>query len=196
MWDCKTEPNDREKIGNVLWHPGSITGAILIDWNNDGKKEIIAGGPSNGKNRSYLFSINHDKLNGTFPTSENYMFLNMKLSDMNKYLLFPKTDYAELFFPKYNAPTEAPTIMEENVISIGIGEGSASAIDADFGYQVRLDRNLDPINCVVGDGPAIIRDRLVKQGKLNPPYTDSKEFLDLIMKNIEYWDGQKFVKYR
>lgn len=183
------------KISDILWHPGSITGAILTDWNKDGKKEIIAGGPANGMNRSYLFSIDHDKLCGTFPTSENYKFLNMKIAEMNKYLLFPKTDYAELFFPKYNAPKEAPTIINENIISINIGEGCATAVDADFVYAVRLNRNLNPINCVIGDASIIIRDRLVNDGKLNPPLSDSREFQDSILKNIQYWDGQKFVKY-
>ncbi|MCW8850327.1 MAG: hypothetical protein OQJ81_10155, partial [Melioribacteraceae bacterium] len=104
--------------------------------------------------------------------------------------------YAELFFDKYDALSEAPIVLNNDLISIGIAEGNASSIDAEFGYQVRLNRNLDPINCVIGDGSVLIRDKLVKEGKLNPPFTDSKEFLDSIMRNIEYWDGQKFVKYQ
>ena len=185
-----------EKIGNILWHPGSITGGIIMDWNQDGKKEIIAAGTSNGMNRAYLFSIDVDKLNGTFPTSSNYQFLNMNIAKMNKYILFPKTDYAELFFPKYNAATHAPVLWNTNILSLSISEGNASAIDADFGYQVRLNRKLEPVNCIVGDGRSTIRDKLVNESKLNPPLTDSKEFLNTIMENIEYWNGEKFVKFK
>ncbi len=92
-----------ERLGNALWHPGAIGGAVIMDWNQDGKKEIIAGGASNGMHSAYLFSIDVDKLTGTFPSSEEKRFLNMELADFNKYILFPMTDYGKLMFPNYNA---------------------------------------------------------------------------------------------
>ncbi|MCB9206748.1 MAG: hypothetical protein H6611_05440 [Ignavibacteriales bacterium] len=182
-----------KKVSNVLWHPGSIGGAILFDWNADGKKEIIAGGASNGMNRAFLFSIDHDKLKGTFPTSENYLFKNIELADFNNYILFPKTDYAEHFFAKYNAVLGKPIIVN-NMLSIGVFEGKANLFEADFGYSVRLNKNLFPSLILVGDAKVNFRDNLVKKGILNPPLTDTPEFINTIKENILIWNGSKFVE--
>ncbi len=183
-----------KQISEVLWHSGSIGGAILDDWNGDGTKEIIAGGASNGMKRAFLFSIDHNKLSGKFPTSKNYSFLDKDLADFNHYILFPQTDYGELFFPKYNALIGAPTKWD-TLLSVSIGEGRADLFDADFGYEVRFDRKLEPKHVLITDAYVVERDKFVKQGKLKLPYTDTKEFSNSIMNKIEYWDGTKFVRF-
>lgn len=184
-----------EQIGELLWHPGSIGGAKIIDWNKDGKKEILASGVSNGLHSAIFFSINIDKLKGTFPTAENYTFLNKDIAKFNSYIKFPQTDYAMHYFPIYNAVQGRPYVKSNNQISIHIYEGKANLMEADFGYSVRFDRNLRPVEIVLGDEKIVIRDKLVKDGVLAPPYTDTPEFHESIKNGIEYWNGEKFVKY-
>ncbi|MCB0752203.1 MAG: hypothetical protein KDC52_12070, partial [Ignavibacteriae bacterium] len=169
-----------EKISDVLWHPGAIGGAVLVDWNKDGKKEIIAGGASNGMHKAYLFSIDHDKLSGTFPTSENYTFINKQLSEFNNYILFSQTDYGQHFFPKYNAVLGVPEIVNQ-YLSIGVFEGKANLLEADFSYGIRFNNMLVPVQTVIGDKFVVFRDKLINDGILNPPYTDAPEFHDSIL---------------
>lgn len=184
-----------EQIGDILWHPGSIGGAKIIDWNKDGKKEILAVGASNGLKRGMFFSINIDELEGTFPTADNYSFLNKKIAKFNVYLIFPQTDYSQHFFPKYNAALGRPSTYLINNLGISVHEGKANLVEANFGYSVRLDKNLTPVQIVIGDEHIVVRDKLVKNGVLLPPFTDTPEFHESIKNDIEYWDGKNFVKY-
>lgn len=182
-----------EQISDILWHPGSITSSKLIDWNQDGIKEIIAGGPSNGMKKAYLLSIDHNRLQGTFPTSEKHYFKDMKLANFNHYLLFPMTDYGKLYFPIYNAVTGNPTIINNNLLSLSIREGRANLFEESFGYGVRINKDFEVENIIISDQIVVKRDSLVNAGILNHPFTDSPEFHDLIIKNIEYWNGSEFV---
>lgn len=182
-----------KQISDILWHPGSITSSILIDWNQDGLKEIIAGGPSNGMKKAYLFSIDHNKLSGTFPTSVNYYFKDLKLAKFNHYLLFPMTDYGKHYFPIYNAVIGNPAIINNNLLSFNIKEGRANLHEESFGYGVRVNKNFDIENIIIGDKVVVKRDSLVNAGTLKHPYTDTPEFLDSISKKIEYWNGSEFV---
>lgn len=184
-----------KQIGEFLWHPGSIGGAKIIDWNKDGKKEILAGGVSNGLHSAVFFSINIDELKGTFPTAENYTFLDKNIAKFNTYIKFPQTDYAKHYFPIYNAVQGRPYFKSNNQIAIRIYEGKANLMEADFGYSVRLDRKLIPVEIVLGDEHIVTRDKLVKSGVLSPPFTDTQEFHKSIKNGIEFWDGKKFVRY-
>lgn len=180
--------------GKILWHPGGLVGAVLNDFNNDGIKEIIAGGISNGMHRAFLFSIDHNKLEGTFPTNENYKFLNMKTADFNNYILFPLTDIGKLYFDKYNAVSHEP-LIEGNKIRVTINEGSNDIYKNKFWYGVEFNKNLTPTHILIGDNASVDRDRLVKNGKLKYPLTDTFEFRKIIMNKIEFWNGEKFVKF-
>ena len=184
-----------EQIGDVLWHPGSICGASILDWNEDGKKEILAGGVSNGLKRAIFFSINIDELEGTFPTVENYSFYYKNIAKFNIYLVFPQTDFSLHFFPKYNAVLGRFTTYLFNQLGVSVHEGKANLLEAEFGYSVRLDKNLRPIEIVIGDENVVLRDKLIDNGILQLPYTDTPEFHKSIKNGIEYWNGEKFVKY-
>lgn len=183
-----------KKVNNILWNSGAITGAILEDWNEDGKKEIIAGGASNGMNSAFLFSIDYDNLEGSSPSSEDYILQNIRIADYNKYYIFEQTDYGNYLFPKYSAVLGRP-IINNILLQINIYEGNADFYNSDFGYVIRFDKGLEPIKTVIGDQAIVERDRLVKEGKLNYPLTDTFEFHHSIMNNIKYWDGDKFVKF-
>lgn len=180
--------------GKILWHPGGLVGAVLYDFNKDGIKEIIAGGISNGMHRAFLFSIDHNKLEGTFPTNENYKFLNMKKADFNNYILFPLSDIGKLYFDKYNAVSHEP-LIEGNKIRVTINEGSNDIYKNKFWYGVEFNKNLTPTHILIGDNASVDRDRLVRNGKLKYPLTDTFEFRKIIMNKIEYWNGEKFVKF-
>ncbi len=184
-----------KKVGRGFYHSGGITGAILKDFNNDGKKEIIACGVSNGMHRAFLFSMDIDDNGGTFPTDENYYFKGMSLSNFNNYLLFPQTDLDQLYFNKYNGALDNPIIRNDQ-ISLWIHGGGANIYrDYKSVYSVEMDQKFIPKNIVVGDQFANDRDQLVKNGILNYPLTDTYEYRKILLDQIEYWDGEKFVKF-
>jgi len=59
-------------------------------------------------------------------------------------------------------------------------------------YQV--DYNLKNINVVIDNRFRVMRDSLVAHGKLSLPYTDTKEYTDIIKSKILYWNDGKWVK--
>ncbi|MCZ7615549.1 MAG: hypothetical protein M5T52_18885 [Ignavibacteriaceae bacterium] len=61
-----------------------------------------------------------------------------------------------------------------------------------IGYDVSY--NLKDINIVVGSDFRVVRDTLVAHGLLNPPYTDTEEYKELLKSKILYWKNGKWVK--
>lgn len=181
-----------EEISDILWHPGGIGSAILLDWNGDGTKEIIAGGASNGMHSAFAFSIDENKLLGTFPTSNNYYFKDFELADFNHYIIIRQTDYGKYFFPKYSAVTGVGLYKKLNYISLSVGEGKARLSEANFMYTIRVDENFKFVELVVSDEYVVERDRKIEEGILTLPLTDTPEFRNSILNNIFYWDGKKF----
>jgi hypothetical protein len=182
------------KVNDILWHPGGITGAILVDSDRDGIKEIIAVGISNGMKRAFLFSINHNNLSGTFPTSKNLRFKDKDLALFNHYLLFPQTDIGSYYYDKYNAVLTAP-IYSNNKFILRINEGNADIHLNKSWYLLELNNNFEPVRVVVGDDVVYKRDKLIKDGILSEPFTATNEFKNSILKNIEYWDGKRFTNF-
>ncbi len=183
-----------KKISDILWPPGGIGTATLLDIDNDGKKEIIAGCISNGLNKAAIFSIEHDKLKGTFPTTKNYTFLNMELADFEHYIIIKQSDFGKHIFPKYNSIHEPPRLIDQE-LSVNIFEGKPLLSRINFGYTVRFDTAFKLKEIIIGDVSIMIRDSLVNAGKLQPPLTDTPEFHDSLLSNIEYWNGERFLKY-
>jgi hypothetical protein len=59
---------------------------------------------------------------------------------------------------------------------------------------MKLDYNLKDFDIIVDNQFRVIRDTLVAQGKLKPPYTDTEEYKNLIKSNILYWKSGEWVK--
>ena len=182
-----------KKVGNLFWHPGGIMSAKVWDIDNDNIKEIVCGGVLNKKGRAVLFSIDIDKLNGTVPYDTTQYFKNLDKADYDHYITIPQTDFGKLVFPKYNR-AYYPLEFNDNTLKIDIFEGK-DLLNTAFQYSLFLNADFSPKDIVIGDVYIANRDRLVNEGKLNKPYTNSKEFKNSILENIEYWDGEKFVKY-
>ena len=45
----------------------------------------------------------------------------------------------------------------------------------------------------ISEGFEVARDALVDSGELQPPYSHTKEYLDILFRQIRFWDGTKFV---
>jgi hypothetical protein len=59
-------------------------------------------------------------------------------------------------------------------------------------YRLNVN-NLD-INIFIDDSYRLLRDSLVSKGKLNPPFTDTKEYINNLKNQILYWQDGKWVK--
>lgn len=189
-----------KRLQGTIWCSGHTSDAIIKDVNNDRRKDILAIGFDNGFENQVLFSFTIDSLTKVRPSTKNYTIKNYTPAELISYIRIPKTD-----FSKYN-----------NIRISGIGRGSLSdeifedlyrfilmvtqQIE-DGSFWVKLNYNLKDIDFIISNQFRVNRDSLVAQGKLNPPYTDSKENIEILKNNVLYWkpdslspDKWKWVK--
>lgn len=167
---------------STLWNAGGITNAMIGDFNEDGKKEIIAAGMNNGYERAILFSADLDKIAGQTPSPERYRFNNISDAKLNRYLLLPHTDYGKLF-SRYNlVPVNSLYYTSSSKeIVVMTSEGVDNSIGFYYGFD--KDLNFQWVDC--GDSAQQLRDSLVIKGILNPPLTNTVEYFKILEEGIE-----------
>ena len=122
------------------------------------------------------------------------MYNNIILSETNlkHYLLFPDENYQKII---------TPTIS----LNMQIGDFNYNAADSSFhcniyltyftgGIDYLVSKDFNSIHTVINDDYARIRDPYVKSGRLKPPLSDTQEYRNLLISQILYWNGKKFVR--
>ena len=183
-----------ERLQGTFWHAGQISGAALGDFDDNGKKEIVATAVSNCFEHCVLFSIDIDNLEGQGPADNTYSFIGIPSAKLNKYILLPKTDLTDYYKMRFNTLQRYILLYDERDknFSFSSSEGDPSKFDAGISYKVN--NKLTDINIFIGDSFQVIRDSLVAKGLLNKPYSNTKEYLYILKKQIKYWDGKEFKR--
>jgi hypothetical protein len=182
-----------EKISDAFWCSGHINDAILADINADGKKEFVGWAPDNGFEQPVIWAMNIDTLRGARPTTQEYQIKSKPKPRLLFYIRTPNTDYDHfanhrvgiasfigLSFNSKNFTLHFNTLYNETVFK------------ATLLYRLNIN-NLD-INIFIDDNYRLLRDSLVSKGKLNPPFTDTKEYINNLKNQILYWKNGKWVK--
>lgn len=178
--------SDGKRLPGTLWAAGHFMDAMIFDYDNDGQKEIIGVGYDNGYEDLVFFITRLDTLTRMRPTTLKYFLNNIPLADMKQYIRIPKTDYdnyTHLRTPYYFVDSFNFDI--ENKKFIWSTALKNSQYDAQINYIFNLKDN--SVDIVIHSDFRVIRDSLVAQGKLNPPYTDTKEYKELLKSQILYW---------
>ena len=175
---------------NCLWNAGSINNALSGDFNQDGKKEIILGGMSNGFERAVLFSVDLEKIKGQTPAPERYVLNNIPDAELNAFILLPHTDYGKLFLrSNIVQPNSMYYDSNSKEIVISTFDGDKRPINIYYGFDKKL--NFLWVDCA--DNAQKYRDSIVAQHILKPPYTNTNEYSEILKNEIKYWTGNKFV---
>jgi hypothetical protein len=178
----------RDYDNGTFWHPGGIINALIDDFNKDGKKEIAAIAISNCFERGAIFSIDINDMNGQAPSEGNYVFKGIGRARLNNYTLFPKTDFNIYYKKRY----PLPVYVDYGYIREEFRVISRENDDASIHYS--FDPNLDLIKVSCGDSYEVYRDELVEKGLLDPPYTNTREYFNMLKADALYWDGKTFKK--
>lgn len=178
-------------ISDTLWNCGHINDLIRIkDYSNDEEIYCLTG-LNNAYESAFLTILNKNNFKGQLPSSTEYQLHNIPLTKIQKSFLFPKTDF--LIFSKMRTHGLIPnsTYYNNNQIEFSLFH---IFNDIDYGsiiftYNIKNDR----FETIVESKFRVNRDSLVAKGILKPPYTDTKEYRELIQKNILAWDGDKYI---
>ena len=182
-----------KRLPGTFWSSGHVISGIIKDIDNDGAAEILAVGYDNGFEEVVFFAYEVDTLTKARPTTKNYLIRNFPVSEMEAYIRFPKTDYdifyavrTPLLLSNYFSDDEKRKKYHFAVANV------RNSSDASLGYEISYD--FADIDVIVDSDFRVQRDTLVAHGILKPPYTDTKEYIDLIKSKILYWHYGGWVK--
>lgn len=183
-----------KRLPGTFWCSGHITSGIIKDIDNNEKKDMICLGYDNGFEDAVLFACEIDTLTKVRLTTYDYLIRNYKTADMIAYIRFPKVDY-DIFYqnrtPALNNPAVLNSRNYNRIYDFCTGDPNNERY-AVIGYEVHDD--FKTIDIVIDSNFRVRRDSLVAHGKLKPPYTDTKDYIDIIKSKILYWKNGKWVK--
>jgi hypothetical protein len=188
-----------ERIPETLWGSGHTMGAILKDINNDNVSDLVMDGIDNGFEDGIICGVELSKMDGYRPTTNEYRIKNKKQIEPIFYIRIPKIDYDRMM--NFRTISISPNYIyyrenDKRIITSIFTRGSHNInTNESFGVcNIELDSNYRVAEIVIGNNFRVFRDTLVAQGKLSPPYTDTKEYKEIIKNSILYWKDGKWVK--
>ncbi len=180
-----------KRFGPTMWNPGHLRTGLIGDFDENGKAELVGLGTSNCFERVALFSIDIDNIGGQFPSKGPYFFVGKEFAKINKYILLPKSDVNKYLGYRFNTfPVNISYIENPKYFTFHTSE------DPDklrLGIHYRFDNKLNFIMLDPDDFFQVARDSLVARGELEPPYTKTREYKEILGNNMLFWNGIKFV---
>lgn len=179
-------------VSDTLWNPGHINDVRVVDLNNDEKKELLVLAANNGLQENSLYHLNIDELKGQVPTTDDYKLINVKDAHLLHYFVFPNTDYSKYMNQRY-ASVKRRSLefdLESKMIRFLSSEAGLEK-QCNVIYNWYYKKN--DFDIAIGSDLRLMRDTLVAHGKLPLPYTDTKEYREILRKQIQAWDGVKFI---
>jgi len=188
-----------KRIPETLWGSGHTMGAILKDINNDNISDLVMDGIDNGFEDGIILGVELSKMDGYRPTINEYRIKNKKQIEPIFYIRIPKIDYDRMM--NFRTINISPNYIyyrenDKRIITNIFSRQSYNLNSNDFFSvcNIELDSNYRVADIVIGNDFRVLRDTLVAHGKLNPPYTDTKEYKEIIKNSILYWKNGKWVK--
>ncbi len=184
-----------ERLEGTLWNPGHIDGETFIDdLDDDGKLEFFTSGINNAYNSVVFFALEIDNIRGITPATEPYKFKGFDIGNFDYYIIFPKTDYAKAYNYRYNKVflNDGFYNSREKLVIIRTMEEIYEQ-NLIMGINYFFKPLISEIEIEPDDTFSMKRDSLVKARILQPPLTDTKEYREILMNQIRFWNGQSFV---
>lgn len=107
----------------------------------------------------------------------------------------PHTDY-ENYYAKHRMPSIASVLSYSPYHKLFNFNIRTDDNNITNGYGIECDVNFSIKRILIGNDFRIARDTLVAHHKLNPPYTDTEEYKNILMDNILYYADGKWVSVR
>ncbi len=182
-----------KRLPGTFWASGHMMDAYIKDIDNDKKPEIVGTGYDNGYEDLVFFVYEIDTLTKVRPTTEDYLVEGFPLSELNAYIRFPKIDYDNYIKVRTPSYLTDGFLYRDNIHIFQFGTSLPPQYnEMQLGYEI--DYNLKDIDINFSSSFRVQRDTLVAHGLLKPPYTDSREYREIIKNNILYWKNGRWLK--
>lgn len=180
-----------KRLPGTLWASGHTIDCITGKSTGNGQPYIIGAGYDNGYEDLVMFVYPLDTLTSIRPTTDEYLIQGYPTADLRAYIRFPKNDFDN--YMKVRTPGYLSEGMYFNSSIICFGSSLPPRnIELETGYAVSYDFKDIQVN--FSSSFRVQRDTLVAHGLLKPPYTDTKEYREIIKNGILYWNDGRWVK--
>lgn len=184
-----------ELVTDIFWHSGHLDGGLIQKDSVSQKDKLILGGVNNGFESACLIVLDIKDIAGQALAPPNYKLKDIPEANFLEYILIPPTDYSIATNNRYNGMSRDQLVFEKNKIRYGVNEeASRGDIGSMLYYYFNADFKISFVE--TGDYFQHNRDKLIKEGKLSPPFSYDTEYLIHLKNNVKYWDGKKFVNAR
>lgn len=181
--------NKDGKVEGEYWNSGHLPVLIFEDLDGDGIKEIIMGGTNNGYKRACLLVLDSRRIEGCSPQDDtpDYKFIGMKKGTEKYYILFPRSIICNTFQIR-NIVSSIIFLRSEKKIEVNVLEH----IDTrEYILKYIFDYNMNPIYVEADDYFFLKLKELKAYGIIS---SFSEEEIYGYKNQLEYWDGEKWVK--
>lgn len=188
------DPVTGEKVSESVWNAGFFEQVGLGDVNNDGRKDIIFASADNALGIEKIIGIELDIKESIIDTRDDYMLYGKRPVNLLLEIALPSTDYVASFTDgqRDRFPARSIHFSENGKISF---RARYSARKDDIMYLLTLDLKTNEIDYFIEGNYRAMRDSLVNAGKLPLPYTDTKEYTDILKNGVRYKLNGKWVTY-
>ena len=186
-----------ERIKQTQWNSGFTWDAIVEDINDDGKKEFVGIGADNGLRDGVIWEVKLEDLNGYRPTTTNYKIMNFEETNLQFYIRLTKNDFEILNGARSCGMLPGSLTYDKiggKIRFITLTDLDSTGTQSISTFYYSLNKNYTDFEIFVTDKFSRKRDSLVISGKLKNPFTDTKEYKDIIKSKVLYWKDRKWVK--
>ena len=182
-----------EKVNGQLWNSGHIVNAMLGDFDDNNIKEIVAIGLNNAFKSAVIFSVAISNIDGQMPTTYPYKFKNVHEAQLNHLVNVSPTDLTEYFNIKLSTLVGSSLHFDKGSkeFRFWIIEGSPTNSGT---IHYRFTKDLKLVSISPGNDFEETREKLIKEGKLKGPNTNSNKYVKFLESKISYWENNKWVR--
>ncbi|MCX7875887.1 MAG: hypothetical protein N2321_06930 [Melioribacteraceae bacterium] len=177
-------------ISDTLWCFGSVNKLMRIK-NKNNEELLYIVSLNNSYEKACLTILKSSELKGQIPATKEYSYHNIPKAKILKSFLLPKSDFLNYynyrncslayFSTRYNNSLNEIIIItfEDNIFLNGII------------YTYNFKNDFFYVD--IGNYFRVNRDSLVAKGILKKPFTDTKEYREILRKQILAWNGTNYI---
>jgi hypothetical protein len=171
---------------DILWHKGPIRDCRIIDFNNDGKKEIAFAAFNTSFEKVVLGIIDPNSFFGQCPSSDYFTFKCNVPKELLAYIMLPKTDFTG-WLKKTGPPLKIGCFNNPDKKTISLKSAESGNIEAMIDFFIPFNSKNISVSLTKSPGTEKLLPQTIIKNKLKDEilFWNGKEFLN---RNNEVWN--------